>query len=122
FVCSAVIAGIGGALYVPQVGIINPNVFQPLFSVEMVVCVALGGRGRLYGAVVGALAVNFIKTWFTSALPEVWLFFLGSLFVLVTLFLPEGLAGIPALWRRFRSGPALRDQTPRDSASVEGGV
>jgi urea transport system permease protein len=101
FVCSAVMAGVGGALYVPQAGIINPNVFQPLFSVEMVICVAFGGRGRLYGAVAGALAVNFIKTWFTAAFPEIWLFFLGSLFVLVTLFLPGGLAGLPGLlWRR----------------------
>ncbi|MDR1856279.1 MAG: urea ABC transporter permease subunit UrtC [Desulfovibrio sp.] len=94
FVFSGVMAGIGGALYVPQVGIINPGVFSPLFSVEMVVCVALGGRGRLYGAVIGALAVNFIKTWFTTALPELWPFFLGALFVLVTLFLPEGVAGL----------------------------
>ncbi|MDR2820813.1 MAG: urea ABC transporter permease subunit UrtC [Desulfovibrio sp.] len=104
FVLSACIAGIGGALYVPQVGIINPGVFSPLFSVEMVVCVALGGRGRLYGAVIGALAVNFIKTWFTTAFPDIWLFFLGALFVLVTLFLPEGLAGLPTALRRRLQG------------------
>ncbi|MDR0827823.1 MAG: urea ABC transporter permease subunit UrtC [Desulfovibrio sp.] len=95
FVFSALLAGVAGALYVPQVGIINPGVFAPLFSVEMVVCVALGGRGRLYGAILGALAVSFAKTWFTTALPDVWLFFLGALFVLVTLFLPGGLAGLP---------------------------
>jgi urea transport system permease protein len=95
FVFSAVLAGLAGALYVPQVGIVNPGVFAPLFSVEMVVCVALGGRGRLYGAVIGALAVNIAKTFFTTALPDVWLFFLGALFVVVTLVLPDGLAGIP---------------------------
>ncbi|MDR1947703.1 MAG: urea ABC transporter permease subunit UrtC [Desulfovibrio sp.] len=106
FVFSAVLAGLAGALYVPQVGIVNPGVFAPLFSVEMVVCVALGGRGRLYGAVIGALVVNFAKTRFTTVLPDVWLFFLGALFVLVTLFLPDGLAGIPA---RLRGRlPALR--------------
>jgi urea transport system permease protein len=88
------------------VGIINPGVFSPLFSVEMVVCVALGGRGRLYGAVIGALAVNFIKTWFTTAFPDIWLFFLGALFVLVTLFLPEGLAGLPSTLRRRLQGKA----------------
>ncbi|MDR2604925.1 MAG: urea ABC transporter permease subunit UrtC [Desulfovibrio sp.] len=95
FVFSAVLAGLAGALYVPQVGIVNPGVFAPLFSVEMVVCVALGGRGRLYGAVLGALVVNIAKTFFTTALPDVWLFFLGALFVVVTLLLPDGLAGIP---------------------------
>jgi urea transport system permease protein len=104
FVFSAILAGIAGALYVPQVGIINPGVFSPLFSVEMVVCVALGGRGRLYGAILGALAVNFAKTWFTTALPEVWLFFLGALFVLVTLFLPRGLAGLPERLGRIPAG------------------
>ncbi|MDR2668778.1 MAG: urea ABC transporter permease subunit UrtC [Desulfovibrio sp.] len=95
FVFSAVLAGLAGALYVPQVGIVNPGVFAPLFSVEMVVCVALGGRGRLYGAVLGALVVNIAKTFFTTALPDVWLFFLGALFVVVTLLLPDGLSGIP---------------------------
>jgi urea transport system permease protein len=88
------------------VGIINPGVFSPLFSVEMVVCVALGGRGRLYGAVIGALAVNFIKTWFTTAFPDVWLFFLGALFVLVTLFVPRGLVGLPTALRRRLQGKA----------------
>jgi urea transport system permease protein len=110
FVFSAVLAGVAGALYVPQVGIINPGVFSPLFSVEMVVCVALGGRGRLYGAVIGALAVSSVKTWCTTALPEVWLFFLGALFVLVTLFLPDGLSGIPA--RLSRRG-AAKEATDR---------
>ncbi|MGL5654362.1 MAG: urea ABC transporter permease subunit UrtC, partial [Vibrio sp.] len=91
---SAVLAGIAGALYVPQVGIINPSEFSPLNSIELVVWVALGGRATLYGAVVGALAVNYAKTYLTAVLPEVWLFSLGSLFVLVTLFLPQGVVGL----------------------------
>lgn len=94
FVFSALLAGIAGALYVPQVGIINPGEFSPIQSIEAVVWVAVGGRGTLYGAIAGAFAVNFGKTWFTSAYPEAWLFALGGLFVLVTLFLPRGLAGL----------------------------
>lgn len=94
FVFSAVLAGVAGALYVPQVGIINPSEFSPLNSIELVVWVAVGGRGMLYGAVVGALLVNLAKTYFTGALPEVWLFALGALFVVVTLFLPRGLVGL----------------------------
>ncbi len=94
FTFSAVLAGIAGALYVPQVGIINPGEFSPLNSIEVVVWVAVGGRATLYGAVAGALAVNYGKTWFTAALPDVWLFALGGLFVLVTLLLPKGVAGL----------------------------
>lgn len=94
FCFSAVLAGIAGALYVPQVGIINPSEFSPLNSIELVVWVALGGRATLYGAVVGALAVNYAKTYLTAALPEVWLFSLGAMFVLVTLFLPKGVVGL----------------------------
>jgi urea transport system permease protein len=87
-------AGAAGALYVPQAGIINPNSFSPLFSIEAVICVALGGRGRLYGAVLGAFLVNWLKTTLTGALPDAWLFVYGLLFVLVTVFLPQGVAGI----------------------------
>ena len=94
FVFSAVIAGIAGALYVPQVGIINPGEFSPLNSIELVVWVAVGGRGLLYGAVLGAFIVNFSKTYFTAALPEFWLFALGALFIFVTLFLPKGVVGL----------------------------
>ena len=94
FTFSAVLAGIAGALYVPQVGIINPGEFSPLNSIEIVVWVAVGGRGTLYGAVVGALVVNFAKTYFTGALPEAWLFALGGLFVVVTVLLPRGIAGL----------------------------
>jgi len=94
FVLSAMIAGIGGALYVPQVGIINPSEFAPANSIEAVIWVAVGGRGTLVGAILGAMLVNLGKTWFTSALPEIWLFALGALFIFVTLFLPRGLMGV----------------------------
>ena len=94
FVFSAVIAGVAGALYVPQVGIINPSEFAPINSIEVVIWVAVGGRGTLIGAAVGAVLVNYAKTFFTGALPEVWLYALGTLFVLVTLFLPRGIMGL----------------------------
>lgn len=94
FAFSAVLAGIAGALYVPQVGIINPSEFQPINSIEIVIWVAVGGRGTLYGAVAGALMVNYAKTYFTAAIPELWLYALGAMFVLVTLFLPRGVVGL----------------------------
>lgn len=96
FVFSAVLAGIAGALYVPQVGIINPSEFSPINSIEIVIWVAIGGRGTLYGALAGALLVNYAQTYFTQALPEIWLYALGALFVGATLFLPRGLAGLIA--------------------------
>ncbi|WP_254277341.1 urea ABC transporter permease subunit UrtC [Halomonas sp. 3H] len=98
FVVSAMLAGVAGALYVPQVGIINPSEFSPLFSIEIVLWVALGGRATLYGAVIGAILVNYAKTVFTGVMPDAWLFALGGLFVLVTVFLPKGVAGLLA-WR-----------------------
>ena len=94
FTLSAMLAGVAGALYVPQVGIINPGEFAPLNSIEAVIWVAVGGRGTLVGAVAGAVLVNYSKTWLTGALPEIWLFALGGLFVAVTLFLPRGLIGL----------------------------
>ncbi len=94
FTFSAMLAGVAGALYVPQVGIINPGEFSPLNSIEVVIWVAVGGRGTLYGAIIGALLVNYAKTYFTTAFPEIWLFFLGALFVLATLFLPNGMVGL----------------------------
>jgi urea transport system permease protein len=94
FTFSAVLAGIAGALYVPQVGIINPSEFQPINSIEVVIWVAVGGRGVLYGAVAGAVLVNYAKSFFTAALPEFWLYALGLLFVVVTLFLPRGVVGL----------------------------
>ena len=90
---SAVICGIAGALYVPQVGIINPSEMSPANSIEIAIWVAVGGRGSLVGAILGAGIVNFAKSWFTVAFPEYWLFFLGLLFILVTLFLPQGVVG-----------------------------
>jgi len=94
FTFSAILAGIAGALYVPQVGIINPGEFAPLASIEMVIWVAVGGRSTLYGAVTGALMVNYAKSYLTAAMPDAWLFALGALFVLVTLFLPQGITGL----------------------------
>ncbi|MGH8444125.1 MAG: urea ABC transporter permease subunit UrtC [Solimonas sp.] len=103
WVFSALLAAVAGALYVPQVGIINPSEFAPINAIEIVVWVAVGGRGTLYGAALGALLVNYAKTYFTAALPEVWLFALGGLFVGVTLFLPQGVVGLIAqLQGRFR--------------------
>ena len=93
FTVSAMLAGIAGALYVPQVGIINPGEFQPLNSIELVVWVAVGGRGTLYGAALGAGIVNYAKTTMTGAFPEIWLFALGALFVIVTLVFPKGIVG-----------------------------
>jgi urea transport system permease protein len=94
FVFSAVLAGIAGALYVPQVGIINPSEFAPINSIEIVIWVAVGGRGTLFGAAAGAVLVNYAKTYLTGAMPDAWLYALGALFVLVTLFLPRGLMGL----------------------------
>jgi len=102
FVLSALLAGIAGALYVPQIGIINPSEFSPANSIEIVIWVAIGGRGTLYGAVVGAFLVNYAKSYFTAALPSMWLYALGALFVLVTLFLPRGVVGAVLAMRRDR--------------------
>jgi urea transport system permease protein len=94
FVLSAMLAGLAGALYVPQVGIINPGEFSPGNSIEAVVWIAVGGRGTLVGAILGAFSVNALKTWLTSVAPDLWLFALGGLFVAVTLLLPRGLVGL----------------------------
>ena len=94
FVASAVIAGIAGAMYVPQVGIINPGEFSPINSIEIIIWVAIGGRGTLYGAVIGAFLVNYAKTYFTAAFPDLWLFMLGGLFVVTTMYLPKGVKGL----------------------------
>ncbi|WP_242634315.1 urea ABC transporter permease subunit UrtC [Marinobacter salicampi] len=115
FVVSAMLAGVAGALYVPQVGIINPGEFSPIFSIEIVVWVALGGRATLYGAVIGAILVNYAKTVFTGVMPDAWLFALGGLFVLVTVFLPQGIAGL-LRQRRKRSDD---DESPTDAPAKE---
>jgi len=91
---SAVICGIAGALYVPQVGIINPSEMSPANSIEIAIWTAVGGRGTLIGPIIGAVVVNLGKSWFTVALPEYWLYVLGLLFILVTLYLPRGIAGL----------------------------
>ncbi len=94
WVLSAVMCGLAGALYVPQVGIINPGEMSPTNSIEAAVWVALGGRGTLIGPLLGAGLVNGMKSWFTVAFPEYWLFFLGALFIIVTLYLPKGVIGL----------------------------
>ncbi len=103
---SAVMCGVAGALYVPQVGIINPGEMSPAASIEMAIWAAVGGRATLIGPIVGAFFVNGAKSWFTVAFPEYWLFFLGALFIAVTLFLPQGLIGLARserVQRLFRS-------------------
>jgi urea transport system permease protein len=109
FVLSAIVAGLAGALYVPQVGIINPSEMGADKSLEAVVWVAVGGRGTLVGPVIGAFAVNALKSWATRAYPDLWLLFLGSLFILVVLFLPGGIVSLPerlGAWRRGRKEQA----------------
>ena len=109
FVVSAMLAGIAGALYVPQVGIINPGEFSPINSIELVIWVAVGGRGTLFGAIIGALVVNYAKTWFTGVMPDAWLFALGALFVVATLWLPKGLVGVyEQLQNRYQMRKATR--------------
>jgi urea transport system permease protein len=116
FTLSAMMAGIAGALYVPQVGIINPSEFAPANSIEAVIWVAAGGRGTLVGAALGAILINWGKTYFTGALPEYWLFALGALFVLVTLFLPKGVMGLlDGLTRKRKAQPpAERPLVPEE--------
>ena len=97
---SAVMCAIAGALYVPQVGIINPGEMSPAASIEMAIWAAVGGRGTLVGPVIGAFFVNGGKSWFTAAFPEFWLYVLGALFIAVTLFLPNGLVGLASMRRR----------------------
>mgnify|MGYP005827894321 CR=1 FL=1 len=113
FTISAVLAGLAGALYVPQVGIINPGEFAPENSIEAVIWVAVGGRGTIVGPIIGALLVNAGKSYFTAALPEYWLFALGALFVVVTLFLPKGIVGLVTA-----RGPRLKQK----SAAAEEGL
>jgi len=116
---SAVFAGVAGALYVPQVGIINPGEFAPANSIEAVIWVAVGGRGTLVGAALGAVLVNGAKTLFTGLMPEVWLFALGALFVAVTLFLPKGLIGlIEGLLARRRSRTPAAEEWETESRAT----
>jgi urea transport system permease protein len=120
FTLSACMAGVAGALYVPQVGIINPGEFAPGNSIEAVIWVAVGGRGTLVGAALGAVVVNYAKTVFTSgALAPYWLFMLGALFILVTLLLPKGIIGTVNAWM---DGRKARDTALADSAAAEDGI
>ena len=112
FTVSAVMAGIAGALYVPQVGIINPGEFDPANSIEVVVWTAVGGRATIVGPIIGAILVNTGKTFFTGALPEFWLFALGGLFIFVTLFMPKGVIGLWDQWRASRARPKSTDRPP----------
>jgi urea transport system permease protein len=108
FVLGALIASLGGILYVPQVGIINPSEMSPEKSLEAVVWVAVGGRGTLIGPVIGAVGINALKSWTTRAYPDMWLLFLGTLFIVVTVFMPKGIVGLPeqlrGLWNRWKKG------------------
>jgi urea transport system permease protein len=120
FTLSACMAGVAGALYVPQVGIINPSEFSPANSIEAVIWVAVGGRGTLMGAVLGAVLVNYGKTFFTSgAFAPYWLFLLGGMFIAVTLFLPRGIVGSYRYWMAERRAhlsaktPGVTAATPR---------
>ncbi|MBX2856667.1 MAG: urea ABC transporter permease subunit UrtC [Rhodobacteraceae bacterium] len=116
FTLSAMLAGLAGALYTPQVGIINPSEFSPANSIEIVIWVAIGGRGTLIGAAIGAILVGIAKTLLTGLFPEFWLFVLGGLFVLVTLFLPKGVLGaFGALSAKAARRPAAFELKPREA-------
>ncbi|RBP47955.1 amino acid/amide ABC transporter membrane protein 2 (HAAT family) [Roseimicrobium gellanilyticum] len=116
FVLSAVVAAIGGALYVAQVQIINPAEMQVDKSLDAVVWVAVGGRGTLLGPIIGAISVNALKSWATNVFPDAWLIILGGLFVLVVLFMPKGIVGLPAqlmgVWKRYQAKRPAADETP----------
>src|SRR6187402_22036 len=116
FVLSAAIASVGGALYVPQVGGINPSVMTPEKSLEAVVWVAVGGRGTLLGPILGAVVINALKSWATRAYPDLWLVILGGLFILVVLFLPGGLVSLPErlgkAWKKFRAPAPIESAEP----------
>ena len=122
FTASAMLAGIAGALYVPQVGIINPSEFSPAISIEIAIWVAIGGRGTLYGAIFGAVLVNLAKSYLTGVAAETWLFFLGALFIFVTLFLPAGLVGLAKETRRIGDwlDPKRRQAEAAMAAGTEG--
>jgi urea transport system permease protein len=119
FTLSAMLAGVAGALYVPQVGIINPSEFTPANSIEIVIWVAIGGRGTLYGAVLGAILVNYAKSHLTSAFPEAWLYALGALFILVTMYLPKGIVGL--ISSRIMK-PTDTDDSPESDTQPAGAV
>ncbi|MGR4870963.1 urea ABC transporter permease subunit UrtC [Variovorax sp. LARHSF232] len=125
WVISAMMCGVAGALYVPQVGIINPSEMSPAASIEIAIWTAVGGRASLVGPIVGAFIVNGAKSWLTVAAPEFWLYFLGALFIAVTLFLPDGIVGLvkklAARWRAPAKVEATRPAPPAASEDVRRG-
>ena len=122
FIISAMIAALAGALYVPQVGIINPSEMTTEKSLEAVVWVALGGRGTLVGPVIGAISVNALKSWATRAYPDLWVLILGGSFVLVVMLMPKGIVGIPAqlqeILRRIRRKKSGEVSTSTSASDV----
>ena len=120
FILAALIAAVGGALYTPQVGIINPGEMQADKSLEAVVWVAVGGRGTLLGPIVGAISINALKSWATRAYPDLWLIILGGLFILVVLFLPGGIVSLPArlkpLWKKLTGAKSEAAAPPAPTA------
>jgi urea transport system permease protein len=117
WVISAIMCGIAGALYVPQVGIINPGEMSPANSIEMAVWTAVGGRGSLIGPIVGAFVVNGAKSWLTVAAPEFWLYFLGALFIGVTLFMPTGITGLfHKVQQKWQTRKLDRQASPKDAS------
>jgi urea transport system permease protein len=122
WVISAVMCGIAGALYVPQVGIINPGEMSAANSIEIAVWAAVGGRGTLIGPIVGAFLVNGVKSWLTVSAPEFWLYFLGALFIGVTLFMPQGVVGlVRKVWRQ-RETAQTPSEPVSDAQAKKGGV
>lgn len=125
FVLAAMTSGLGGALYVAQVGIINPSEMTPDKSLEAVVWVAVGGRGTLLGPIVGSVSVNALKSWATRAAPELWLFIMGGLFIAVVLFLPGGIVSIPSRvreWRARRRAAAVAAERDVEPAAAAAGL
>ncbi|RZM01888.1 MAG: urea ABC transporter permease subunit UrtC, partial [Variovorax sp.] len=116
WVISAVMCGVAGALYVPQVGIINPGEMSAANSIEIAIWAAVGGRATLIGPIVGAFIVNGAKSWLTVAYPEYWLYFLGALFIAVTLFLPQGIVGLVRKWRAPKDRGAVASGDARQEA------
>ena len=121
FILAAVIASLAGVLYVPQVGIINPSEMSTDKSLEAVVWVAVGGRGTLVGPIIGAFAVNAMKSWATRAYPDLWLIFLGTMFILVTVFMPNGIIGLPAQLRGLLKKYHRRKSNGEPAPMVSGG-
>lgn len=119
FVASAIIASVAGALFVPQVGIINPSEMLPEKSLEVVVWVAVGGRGTLVGPIIGAVFVNTLKSWATREFPDAWLIILGVLFILVVLFMPGGIYGLPAQIRGYLASKKRSEENGAGAAPEE---